>query len=167
MASSDIISASGPRRLVLLWGFERLPLLGLKPPNLLKPGEPRAARWHKFNSKINLKLVKTVLSSVINFLWRPYAENLGNWQHSLYYAENEQFLSSRWNLDEDIKSFLQFLQPCELVGIGCIEKCRPHRVAMQFGLDQDLPGDSADCDFGSENVAFFIPPRSLQPGAYS
>ncbi|PKI67683.1 hypothetical protein CRG98_011896 [Punica granatum] len=114
--SLDLIAVTGPLRLVQSWGFERFPLLLLKQPNLPKPGEPRAACWHKLGSKINLKL---------------------------------------------------FLQPCDLVGIGCREKYRPHRVAMQFGLDQDLPGDSVSSGFGSENVVFFIPPRSLQPGVSS
>lgn len=167
MASSDMISGSGPLRLVQLWGFERFPHLGPKQPNLLKPGEPRVARWHKLSFKIDLKLVKTVLSSVTNFLWRPYAENLENWRQPLYCRENEQFLASRWNLDGDLKSYLQFLQPCELVGVGCREQYRPQRVAMQFGLDQDLPGDSAAWCFGSENMVFFTPPRSVQPGVSS
>jgi len=29
--------------------------------------------------------------------------------------------------------------------MGCKEKYFPHRVAMQFGLDQDIPGKVALC----------------------
>ncbi|KAK9268706.1 hypothetical protein L1049_000467 [Liquidambar formosana] len=35
---------------------------------------------------------------------------------------------------------------CELVGIDCIEQYLPHRVAMQFGMDQDIPGHVARCN---------------------
>ncbi|OWM62539.1 hypothetical protein CDL15_Pgr000077 [Punica granatum] len=76
--SLDLIAVTGPLRLVQSWGFERFPLLLLKQPNLPKPGEPRAACWHKLGSKINLKLVRNILSLVTNFSWRPYAENIEN-----------------------------------------------------------------------------------------
>ncbi|KAG5546525.1 hypothetical protein RHGRI_018642 [Rhododendron griersonianum] len=51
-------------------------------------------------------------------------------------------------MDEDFESFARFLRPCELVnlrifelvGFDSLERYLPHRVAMQFGMDQDLPG---------------------------
>ncbi|KAE9458245.1 hypothetical protein C3L33_09852, partial [Rhododendron williamsianum] len=50
-------------------------------------------------------------------------------------------------MDEDFESFARFLRPCELVnlrifelvGFDSLERYLPHRVAMQFGMDQDLP----------------------------
>ncbi|XP_059664170.1 uncharacterized protein LOC132309936 [Cornus florida] len=70
------------------------------------------------------------------------------------------------NLDEELQSFFRCLQVSELVGIGCKEKYMPHRVGMQFGMDQDLPCDGSSSVFTSssrENV-FFVPPRNFEPG---
>jgi len=36
-------------------------------------------------------------------------------------------------------SFVICLRVSELVGIDSIEQYLPHRVAMQFGMDQDVP----------------------------
>ncbi|KAK9269289.1 hypothetical protein L1049_001059 [Liquidambar formosana] len=41
--------------------------------------------------------------------------------------------------DLEFESFARCLRVCELVGLDCIEQYLPHRVAMQFGLDQDIP----------------------------
>ncbi|KAJ0100994.1 hypothetical protein Patl1_04240 [Pistacia atlantica] len=43
------------------------------------------------------------------------------------------------NLSEELQSFAHCLRVSELVGFECIEQYLPHRVAMQFGMDQDLP----------------------------
>ena len=34
---------------------------------------------------------------------------------------------------------------------------------MQFGMDQDLPGDFSGLEFNLENVRFYVPPRSFVP----
>uniref|UniRef100_A0A7N2MAB8 Aminotransferase-like plant mobile domain-containing protein n=1 Tax=Quercus lobata TaxID=97700 RepID=A0A7N2MAB8_QUELO len=72
-------------------------------------------------------------------------------------------VKSTISLDEDLRSFLQCLCASELVGLDCTEKYMPHRVAMQFGMDQHLPGEFSDDNFAEENVHFFIPPRSFEP----
>ncbi|KAJ0046034.1 hypothetical protein Pint_04185 [Pistacia integerrima] len=43
------------------------------------------------------------------------------------------------NLSEELQSFAHCLTVSELLGFECIERYLPHRVAMQFGMDQDLP----------------------------
>lgn len=44
------ISVAGPFQLLQLWALERFQNILQVPPNALKPGEPRAARWHKVSS---------------------------------------------------------------------------------------------------------------------
>lgn len=88
-AASGSITVSGPLQIVQQWAFERFPLLGPQCPNLLKHGEPRAARWHKLNSKISLPLTRSVLKVPDNFKWLPYADNLDNRHHSSYYKEDD------------------------------------------------------------------------------
>jgi hypothetical protein len=44
-------------------------------------------------------------------------------------------------LDEELSLFSRCLMVCEMVGIGCKEKYFSHCVAMQFGMDQDIPGE--------------------------
>ena len=56
------------------------------------------------------------------------------------------------------------LHTSELVGLmDCTEKYSPQRVAMQFGMDQDLPGDFSGLEFNLENVRFYVPARSFVP----
>jgi hypothetical protein len=43
-------------------------------------------------------------------------------------------------MDEQMRSFVICLRVSELVGFESIEQYLPHRVAMQFGFDQDVPG---------------------------
>lgn len=88
-AASGSITVSGPLQIVQQWAFERFPLLGPQCPNLLKHGEPRAARWHKLNCKISLPLTRSVLKVPDNFKWLPYADNLDNRHHSSYYKEDD------------------------------------------------------------------------------
>ncbi|KAA8526964.1 hypothetical protein F0562_008807 [Nyssa sinensis] len=164
ISSSGSIIVSAPFQLVQLWAFERFPLTGPNSPNSLEPGEPRVALWHKLNSKINVPLVRSALRLQENFKWRPYAINLKNWRHTSYYKESQQLVFDNSSLDDELRSFLRCLQASELVGIGCKEKYLPQRVAMQFGMDQDLAGDNSGFNLISENTKFFVPPRSFEPG---
>ncbi|GMN51540.1 hypothetical protein TIFTF001_020695 [Ficus carica] len=53
-------------------------------------------------------------------------------------------------LDEELESFARCLRPSELVGIDppghFVVPYLPHRVARQFGLDQDVPGSVIRCN---------------------
>ncbi|XVF78246.1 hypothetical protein PTKIN_Ptkin14bG0115200 [Pterospermum kingtungense] len=62
--------------------------------------------------------------------------------------------------DEELKSFAICLQTSILVGIDCKEEYLPHRVAMQFGYDQDLL--AAFPVSSISNDRFAVVPRSLQ-----
>ncbi|GMY31437.1 serine/threonine-protein phosphatase 7 long form like [Fagus crenata] len=134
----DIVGNHGLFQIVQLWAFERFPGL-------------RTMVLSHF-SLVNLDVKWCVLKSAEDFEWRPYAAGLENWCHLSYYKENEQLVIHNSSLDEDFGSFLRCL--CYM----------PHRVAMQFGMDQHLPGEFSDVNFAEENVHFFIPPRSFHPG---
>jgi hypothetical protein len=76
------------------------------------------------------------------FLWKPYE----NSPCIEVYNEKDMWKCDNPCLDEELSSFSRCLMVCELVGIGCKEKYFPHRVAMQFGMDQDIPGEVDVCN---------------------
>nr|POE68136.1 hypothetical protein CFP56_19788 [Quercus suber] len=127
-----------PFQLVQLWIWERFPRL--RPiQNLIKRGEPRVARWHKVK-RGNIEKARLVMDSARDsFQWRPYAAVLTNWLSPKFYRNREEWVSVGPNMDKEIESFALCMRACELVGLECIEQYLPHRVAMQFGMDQDIP----------------------------
>ncbi|KAH7860520.1 hypothetical protein Vadar_014397 [Vaccinium darrowii] len=128
-----------PMQMVQIWAWERYP--SLRPqPNSLKPGEPRMARWSTMKKKSIENVGLAINSARDNFQWRPYANSEKNWEFPKFYKEREKWVSVCLGMDEDFESFARFLRPSELVGLDCLERYFPHRVAMQFGMDQDLPG---------------------------
>ncbi|TXG67704.1 hypothetical protein EZV62_008979 [Acer yangbiense] len=117
--------------LVQIWAWERF--LELRPkPNFIKLGEPRIAQWHK--TMLRVENVRTVLDSAEeSFDWHPYAKTLKILNFPKFYAEKEI----------------------------CVEHYFPHRVAMQFGLDQDLPDYVARVSDYSKPISFanfYVPP---------
>ncbi|XP_061367052.1 uncharacterized protein LOC133310168 [Gastrolobium bilobum] len=111
------LSLWAPFHLVQVWALERFQ--ALQPhPHAIEQGQPRMARWHliKMLKDNNLKLTLDSAGVRNGFLWRPYK-----------------------NSSMDNESFGRCLRVCELEGMGCIEQYLPHRVAMQFGMDQDIP----------------------------
>ncbi|XP_058220043.1 uncharacterized protein LOC131330468 [Rhododendron vialii] len=133
------LSLWAPLQMVQIWAWERFPTLRPQP-NPLKPGEPRMARWNKMKKK-NIENVGMALNSAREcFQWRPYAISEKNWVFPKFYIEREEWVSVFVGMDEDFELFARFLRPSELVGLDCLECYLPHRVAMQFGMDQDLPG---------------------------
>ncbi|KAI3509989.1 hypothetical protein L1887_25515 [Cichorium endivia] len=143
--------------------YPMLPFIGPKPANELCLGEPRLARWHTLNSNISLPLLHSHLIKPENFIWRPYAVDLKNWIQPSYYHDSKEIVSYFMNLDDELESFVRFLQPCELNGLSCKANYLPHRVAMQFGFDQDIPADLSSYIL-EKFVSFFVPSRSFQPG---
>uniref|UniRef100_A0A0A9EJM8 Aminotransferase-like plant mobile domain-containing protein n=1 Tax=Arundo donax TaxID=35708 RepID=A0A0A9EJM8_ARUDO len=132
---------SAPMHILQLWVWERFP--ELRPEMASTPDHrevPRAARWHDVFKELNPKYVHAVFISPKEFEWRPYgsskfslpSETGACWVHGQDIAGNKELLS-----------FARCLHSCELVGMDCIEKYRPHRVARQLGFDQDVPGTVA------------------------
>ncbi|KAL1805432.1 hypothetical protein ACET3Z_028500 [Daucus carota] len=104
--------------------------------------------------------------------WMEYFMSSGHsFEHEAFLAlwlsrDDEQWVV----VDSDaLESFARCLRTSELVGLGYTEQYLPHRVAMQFGLDQDIPhvvrlGGSPETGWTSYNrplrgVKLFIPPR--------
>ncbi|KAL3851226.1 hypothetical protein ACJIZ3_013108 [Penstemon smallii] len=99
--------------------------------------------------------------------------SLDNWSLPKFYKEKEMWLKGK-NLTGDLESFVRCLRTCLLVGIDCQEPYNSHRVAMQFGLDQDLPGwvprvhttpDIAWYDYSkplSDDEILYVPCRLLE-----
>ncbi|XP_022762117.1 uncharacterized protein LOC111308018 [Durio zibethinus] len=127
-----------PFQLVQVWAWERFVELRPKP-NLIEKGQPRLFQWHDVSCKVeNVRLALESASG--SFEWRPYALQIDNWKQPKFYRENEVCISITARLDKELESFARCLKASELVGLDCVEQYLPHRVAMQFGIDQDIPG---------------------------
>ncbi|TXG67714.1 hypothetical protein EZV62_008989 [Acer yangbiense] len=55
---------------------------------------------------------------------------------------------------EELESLALCLKISELIGCGYVEHYFPHRVAMQFGLDQDLPACVAQVSDYSKSISY-------------
>ncbi|KAH7859569.1 hypothetical protein Vadar_002681 [Vaccinium darrowii] len=145
-----------------IWAWERFPSLR-RQPNTLKAGEPRIARWNKMKKK-NIENVGLALNSAREcFQWHPYAISEKNWVFPKFYKEREEWVSVCLGIEEDFESFARFFRPCKFVGLGCLERYLPRRVAMQFGMDQDLPGLVA-CANGTPEIAWESYTRQIKYG---
>ncbi|XP_073005149.1 uncharacterized protein [Typha latifolia] len=162
-----------PLHVMQLWVWERFPSLRPEGEKSLDSGEPRAARWHDVGKKMDFSFVQVVLESPTEFLWRPYAVSLSNWCKPKFYKESGAWIRGDAGRDEESRQFAHCIRACELVGLDCIEQYLPHRVAMQFGLNQDLPCSIPRAnsnwevawetyDIAAKNVAFYVPPHLLE-----
>ncbi|GAU20521.1 hypothetical protein TSUD_130790 [Trifolium subterraneum] len=133
------VTLQSPFYLVQIWVWERFKNLQPQPHTMLiNHGDPLLFRWHKVEaSKIdNVKLALDL--AIDHFLWRPYvryADKCG-----IFYPNDEIWVPFEKDLDKEMLSFVRCLSVSELVGFESIEQYLPHRVAMQFGMDQDVPG---------------------------
>ncbi|XP_045822351.1 protein MAIN-LIKE 2-like [Trifolium pratense] len=130
------VTLRSPFYLVQIWVWERFK--NLQPqPMLIEHGEPLMLKWHKVDDW-KVDNVRLALDSAMDdFLWRPYvryADKCG-----LFYPNDEILVSFMNHLDKKMLSFVTCLRVSELVGFDSIEHYLPHRVAMQFGMDQDVP----------------------------
>lgn len=141
------LNLCAPFQLVLLWVWERFPTLRPEP-NVMKYGEPRLARWHTLKSIKVENAMLAIDSAAESFQWRPYAAAISNWSFRKFYREREEWYVINSDMDKGLESFARCLRTSELVGLNCIEQYLPHRVAMQFGLDQDIP----DCVYRSNST---------------
>ena len=142
--SEEEMALWAPFQLVLVWAWEMF--LKLQPErNLVGVGEPRLAQWHEVKKLQYGNLQAALDSAGEHFSWRPYATKMDNTcVLSKLCREKADWVSVNPDLDEELESFARCLRPSELVGVEyghCIEQYLPHRVARQFGMDQDLPGN--------------------------
>ena len=141
--TEEVLNLSAPFQLVQLWAWERFPALRPSPVSISQC-EPRPARWSKLK-KVSIENVRLAIDTAgESFQWRPYTIAANhNWLYPKFYEEKEQWVSVDAALDKELESFALCLRVCELLGLHCIQQYLPHRVAMQFGIDQDLPGHVA------------------------
>ncbi|KAF3959312.1 hypothetical protein CMV_015860 [Castanea mollissima] len=171
--TEEVLNLSAPFQLVQLWAWERFPALRPSPISISQC-EPRPARWSKLK-KVSIENVRLAIDTAEeSFQWRPYAIAANhNWLFPKFYEEKEQWVSVDAALDKELESFALCLRVCELLGLHCIQQYLPHRVAMQFGIDQDLPGHVARYNM-SQGIAWshynrsigdsklYIPPRLFE-----
>ncbi|KAL6129423.1 hypothetical protein ACLB2K_072773 [Fragaria x ananassa] len=158
------LNLKSPFQLVQVWGWERF--LDIRPkPNVIRYAEPRMAEWDKVKGP-NVENLSTVLDSAgEGFLWRPYAIAVENWKLPKYYADKEERVLVGPGLDDELLSFAVCLQVIQLVGLGTKQLYLPHRVAKQFGYDQDLPCSVGQLSHSSENKKLYIPSRLSEANA--
>ncbi|PNY11397.1 serine/threonine-protein phosphatase, partial [Trifolium pratense] len=132
------ITLQSPFYLVQIWVWERFKNLQPKPQTMLtNHGDPLLFRWHKVKA-LKIDNVKLALDSASDdFLWRPYvtcADKCG-----MFYPNDKIWAPFEKDLDKEMLSFVTCLRVSKLVGFESMEQYLPHRVAMQFGMDQDVP----------------------------
>ena len=129
------VTFQSPFYLVQIWVWERFKHLQ---PISINHGDPLLFRWHKVKP-LRISDVRLELDSAMDdFLWRPYVRYVG--KCGMFYPNNEILVPFKKDLvDQQMLSFAICLRVSELVGIDSIEQYLPHRVAMQFGMDQDVP----------------------------
>ncbi|KNA20656.1 hypothetical protein SOVF_050250 [Spinacia oleracea] len=122
-----------PLQLLQVWFWERFPKLSPKF-NYVTKGSCRLERWHNVKFLRNKEVDLVIDFASDDFRWRPYSNPLNNLPFEL-----------------DLESYGRCIRVSHLVGLDCIEQYFPHRVAMQFGLDQDIPIPSL-CSDTMENA---------------
>ncbi|CAN7097614.1 unnamed protein product [Brassica rapa subsp. narinosa] len=121
-------------KLVQVWTWERFKNLRPKPRDIPK-GEPRIAQWDSLQQRH-----KNVRLRFDEFEWRPYTKPLKNWDPLRVYVEEAKWVTVDNSLGDEFASFARCVRVSQLVGDGFVESYYPNRVAMQFGLAQDVPG---------------------------
>ncbi|KAJ8425236.1 hypothetical protein Cgig2_014335 [Carnegiea gigantea] len=150
-----VLTLWAPLHLVQVWAWERFP--EFRPnPNAIEYGEPRLARWHAVNESENGNVRPMLQSAGDSFKWRPYCKRVDNLPLPAFYRENAERVLVGSDFSEDVLALVRILRVCELVGMDSIEKYKPHRVAMQFGFDQDVPSHVKQC-----SMTFDVPKRDL------
>ncbi|KAI4308028.1 hypothetical protein L6164_031147 [Bauhinia variegata] len=140
MDHEDCIAVSlwAPFRLVQAWVLERFP--SLQPtPRENRQNQPILAKWHEVKTLENDNVSLALDNAGNCFRWRPYT----NSRSFKFYGKNANWVFLNSDSDDELLSFAFCLRSCDLVGIECIEQYLPHRVALQFGLDQDVPASVA------------------------
>ena len=130
------VNLRSPFYLVQIWVWERF--TNLQPqPKLINSEDHSLLKWHKV-MPLKIDNVRLALDSAIDdFLWRPYVRYPN--KCGMFYPNNEIWVPFKKDLDTKMLSFVICSRVAELVGFESIEQYLPHRVAMQFGIDQDVP----------------------------
>ncbi|KAG5530707.1 hypothetical protein RHGRI_025619 [Rhododendron griersonianum] len=147
------LTLRAPLQLLQVWIWERFPALGPHP-NPVRDGDPILARWHMVKKPNTGNVDLAMASSGRCFQWRPYVMAETHQLIHKLYGETDKWVSVRPHLVEVLESFGRCVRVAELVGMDCIEQYFPHRVAMQFGMDQDVPGKVVFHSDGNSEIAW-------------
>ncbi|KAL5548313.1 hypothetical protein UlMin_003544 [Ulmus minor] len=163
----SVIKLWSPFQLVHLWILGRF--------SALQPEDNAAvfSGWQKVEKRRLESIRQALDSDGKKFLWRPYVRNCATFGLARFYGEEEMLVSISLGLDEKTESFARCLRVSQLVGLDSVEEYLPHRVARQFGFDQDVPGCLVQSDrspkvawedyskpFGCEKL--YIPSRHFE-----
>jgi len=138
---SKEVSLQSPFYLVQIWVWGRFKSLQSQlKTTMTNHGDPFWFRWRR-SKDMKIEDVRLALDSGIDdFIWRPYVRYAD--KRGMFYPNDEILVPFKKDLvDEQMLSFVICLRVSELVGFDSIEQYLPHRVAMQFGMDQDVPSD--------------------------
>lgn len=164
------VRVTAPLSLVQVWIWERFRFLS---PNAMSIGqhEPRLARWNEVEKEYT-PAYHMIESSRQQFEWRPYTRSPSNGVPSITGENGFWAIADSDFGSDDLEGLMRCLRTSDLVGLDTdtIEQYQPHRVAMQFGLDQDLPGHVARVSMSpqvawrhysqpSEGATVYVPPR--------
>uniref|UniRef100_A0A803LYC6 Aminotransferase-like plant mobile domain-containing protein n=2 Tax=Chenopodium quinoa TaxID=63459 RepID=A0A803LYC6_CHEQI len=129
---------SSPLQLLQVWIWERFTTLSPKP-NFVTDGI-RLQKWHKVANPKNNDVGLAFDAAMESFRWRPYTTSLSNGSIcDKLYVEEASWVSVNSDVSIDLESYARIVRNSKLVGLNCVEQYLPHRVSMQFGLDQDIP----------------------------
>ncbi|KAK7387065.1 hypothetical protein VNO78_27555 [Psophocarpus tetragonolobus] len=145
------VTLQSPFYLVQIWVWERFK--NLQPqPRLINQEDPMLFRWHRINA-LKIDNVRLALDSAMeHFRWRPYVQFAGKFK--LFCPQTETSVKVDTNLDIEIVSWVRCSRVSVLVGIlSTVKQYLPHRVAMQFGMDQDVPG-FVPTFYGTKDIAW-------------
>ncbi|PWA75157.1 Aminotransferase-like mobile domain-containing protein [Artemisia annua] len=120
-----------PLQLVQVWIWERFRKSSPSPADNC---DPKFARWEK--KEVCVEDGGSFADCGFDdFTWQPYGEDIDD--------KSRKWVVVGDCLDEEMESWVRCLRVSELVGIDgkSIQQYLPHRVAMQFGMNQDVPGD--------------------------
>jgi len=130
-----------PLQLLQVWIWERFPTLSPEP-KAITHGLSRLARWNKAKISREVDVGLAIDSAKESFRWRPYSTCLNNWSCcAKLYPEKARWVPVGCESDLDLQSHARCIRVSELVGLDSFQQYLPHRVAMQFGFDQDIPLD--------------------------
>ncbi|KAG5389323.1 hypothetical protein IGI04_030864 [Brassica rapa subsp. trilocularis] len=142
-------------KLVQVWIWERFKSVGPRP-GVIPNGEPRIARWSGLRQ--GAESVRPFLLD--DFDWRPYTKPLRNWNPPRFYNEKAKRVS-----DDDDDEFACCVRSSTLDGFGFTEGYYPNRVALQFGLAQDLTG-LATLDGSKQHIPSRLTTASVSAAKY-
>lgn len=175
MGASTILQTSvnlrGPFELVQVWVWERFVALKPKPKMIKSSSKPRIAQWNNVKALIHENVRMALDSAGESFLWRPYTLAMDNYVLPKFYFEKEEWILVNPDMEKELESLARCLRACELVGIECVQQYPPHRVAMQFGIDQDLPGyvvpNNGNYNEPLNGAMLYVPSRFFKSGVTS